>query len=280
MLSLIFVVGCDYLVFFPQTTTSVISTVPTKVNGTITFEDSNYPNLPEYESETYSLKNIHEYNEILLSTKSLIRHANIQIIATLYESRFPFPWSSEPEEYLIGSSSGSGFIFLEDEEFYYALTNYHVISNDGYIAKYEIKTFGETEYRLAELVAFSEEYDLAVIKFTKENSENIEVLDIYPRLYYRFNIGEIVLAVGNPGSLTNNVTFGAFQSMQSLDDVSFKVIYHDASIARGSSGGALVDIDGNLIGVNTWGLQNSDEFSFAIPNYIVYTFLINSGVLE
>jgi S1-C subfamily serine protease len=68
--------------------------------------------------------------------------------------------------------------------------------------------------------------------------------------------------------------------MQSLDDVSFKVIYHDASIARGSSGGALVDIDGNLIGVNTWGLQNSDEFSFAIPNYIVYTFLINSGVLE
>ena len=108
----------------------------------------------------------------------------------------------------------------------------------------------------------------------------MSIINIFNRLYYQFNPGEIVLAIGNPSSLENNVTFGEFKSMQNLEDVSFRVIYHDASISNGSSGGALVDIDGNLLGINTWGIEDSEDFSFAIPNYIIYLFLINNGILD
>jgi len=121
---------------------------------------------------------------------------------------------------------------------------------------------------------------LAVLKFSINERTDVLVIDIFERLYYQFIPGELVLAVGNPSSLNNNVTFGEFKSMEMLKDVNFKVIYHDANIANGSSGGALVDVDGNLLGVNTWGLEDSDEFSFAIPNYIVYMFLINNGILD
>ncbi len=198
----------------------------------------------------------------------------------MYEERYPFPWSPTKEEFLVGSSSGSGFVFLEDETFYYALTNFHVINPEGNLARYEIMTFSDEDFSTAEVIAYDEVYDLAVVKFLKNDREDVTLLDIFERLYFQFTPGELVFAVGNPGTITNNVTFGEFKNMQSLEDVEFKVIYHDATIARGSSGGALVDIDGNLLGVNTWGLQNSDEYSFAVPNYIVYTFLINNGILD
>ncbi len=278
--SVAFLGGCEYITFRQATTTQVITTLPTKVNGTITFNDIDYQNLPLYQSATYSITNINTYNDIILDTKDFIRHSNIQIVTTLYEERYPFPWSPSKEEFLVGSSSGSGFVFLEDESFYYALTNFHVINPEGNLARYEIMTFSDDDFSTAEVIAYDEVYDLAVVKFLKNDREDITLIDIFERLYFQFTPGELVFAVGNPGTITNNVTFGEFKNMQSLEDVEFKVIYHDATIARGSSGGALVDIDGNLLGVNTWGLQNSDEYSFAVPNYIVYTFLINNGILD
>jgi S1-C subfamily serine protease len=68
--------------------------------------------------------------------------------------------------------------------------------------------------------------------------------------------------------------------MESISNADFQIIYHTAAIHEGSSGGALVDVDGNLLGLNTWGLDTSDEYSFAVPNYIIYMFLINNGVIE
>lgn len=275
-----FLTACDYITFRQATTTQVITTLPIKVNGTITFNDIDYQNLPIYQSDTYDLEDIDVYNDIILDTKDHIRHANIQIVTTIYEDRYPFPWSPTQEEFIIGSSSGSGFVFLEDDSFYYALTNFHVINPEGKLARYEIMTFSDTDYDTAEVIAYDENFDLAVVKFLKNDRDDIEKIDIYERLYFQFNLGELVFAVGNPGTVVNNVTFGEFKTMQALEDVEFKVIYHDATISRGSSGGVLVDVDGNFLGVNTWGLQNSDEFSFAVPNYIVYTFLINNGILD
>lgn len=273
----IFLVACDaiYFPFFDIFTETQTTTLRTSVDGTITFEESEYNSFAVYESLTYSLDDIDEYNDILLSTKSHIRHANIQVNTVVYNPIIP--WGGGASRDVI--SMGSGFVFHEDDEFYYAITNHHVIESDLNV-DFEIKTFEDTEFHTSELIAFSEEYDLAVLKFTKNSRTEVSIIDIYQRLYYKFNPGEIVLAVGNPSSVVNNVTFGEFKSMENLENVDFKVIYHDATIANGSSGGALVDIDGNLLGVNTWGLEDTDEFSFAIPNYIVYTFLINNGILD
>jgi S1-C subfamily serine protease len=269
-------VGCDYIVFPVLQTTQTSTALPTKINGTITFEESDYDSLPIFHSDTYDLNDIEEYNDILFNTKDNIRRSNILVNMVLYTQSLP--WASEKDRNVM--SSGSGFIFLEDDDYYYAITNYHVIDDNEENLVLEIQAYDDTDFYDATVVTFDADIDLAVIKFAKEERTEIRVIDIYARLYYKFNPGELVLAVGNPSSLTNNVTFGEYKAMETLNDVNYKVIYHDASISNGSSGGALVDVDGNFLGVNTWGLEDSDEYSFAIPNYIVYIFLINNGILD
>ncbi|MFA7076649.1 MAG: trypsin-like peptidase domain-containing protein [Candidatus Izemoplasmatales bacterium] len=276
-----FTVSCAYFdipfaINLTTTQETTTTTLPTKVNGTITFENEDYESLAVFHSSTYDLNDIDDYNQNLYETKEYIRHANIVVNLVVYTQSYP--WGLETNRELV--SSGSGFIFLEKDQYYYAITNYHVIESNLTNTKVEIKTFSDSAYNTAEIVAYDATLDLAVIKFAKFDRTDVTIIDIYERLYYKFNTGELVMAVGNPSSLNNNVTFGEFKSMESLKDVDYNVLYHDATISNGSSGGALVDVDGNLLGVNTWGLEDSDEFSFAIPNYIVYSFLINKGILD
>lgn len=190
------------------------------------------------------------------------------------------PWSDETTLVEVGVSTGSGFIFMEDDSYYYAITNNHVVDPETYEPEYYISAYNDESFSEASVVARDADLDLAVVKFLKNERTDVEIIDIYERLYYKYNVGELVLAVGNPLDVVNNVTFGEFKSMQTISNVDFEVIYHDAQINEGSSGGALVDVDGNLIGVNTWGLDSTEVYSFAIPNYIVYMFLINYGILS
>jgi len=171
-------------------------------------------------------------------------------------------------------------IYMEDETFYYALTNFHVVDDEGHLVEYEIKTFEDTDFSLAQLVAYNEDLDLAVIKFSKNNRTEVHLINIEERVYTKFTPGEFVLAVGNPLSLENNVTFGEFQNLETIANYEYKAIFHNATINEGSSGGALTDIDANLLGINTWGVEETDEYSFAIPNYIVYMFLVNEGLVN
>lgn len=273
--------GCSFLTMtFDLTTNSTVSTtLPTTINGTISLGDQEYSSFSLFHSGTYDIEDIDDYNEVLLSTRDLIRRSNIFIISKAYEYTKPYPWSTSTVLSIVGSSQGSGVIFKEDDEYYYALTNYHVLDAEADEFTYEIEAFGDSMSYDAELVVYDEALDLAVLKFTKESREEIHIIDYTTRLFTLFNADELVLAVGNPLSLPNNVTFGEFKSMETISNAEFKVIYHDAPIHEGSSGGALVDIDGNLLGLNTWGLTSSDEYSFAIPNYIIYMFLVNYGII-
>jgi S1-C subfamily serine protease len=275
-------VGCDYIFTFNDTyvTESSQTTLPVKLNGTITFGDSDYNSLPNYSSPTYNIDDIEDYNLILNQTKDHIRRANVVIKTTLYVLKYPYPWSDELEEFPVSANNGSGFIFMEDENDYYAITNFHVVDPKENNARYTIQAFEDLTTYEANLVAYDEDLDLAVIKFPKNDREQVEIIDIYERLYYHFNSAELVMAIGNPLGLAFNVTFGEYKSLENIENYDFKVIYHDATINEGSSGGALVDVNGNLLGVNTWGSETNDEYSFAIPNYIVYTFLVNKGVLD
>jgi len=276
-------VSCDFLITFGpiDEKDNTLSTLPVPVNGTITFDDSDYTSMPIYVSDTYSITDIDDYNDVLFATQEHIRHANIEVLTTLTEDRFTLPWSDEKTTVEVGVTSGSGFVFMADDDYFYAITNFHVIDPGDYDATYEIKAFGDEDFNSATLIAYDSDIDLAVLRFAIDSRTDIEIIDIYERLYYRFNPGEMVIAVGNPYQLFNNVTFGEFKSMESIENVDYKVVYHDAYINEGSSGGALVDVDGNLIGVNTWGIESVDETaSFSIPNYIVYMFLINHGVID
>lgn len=273
-------IGCDFFTFTTSavSTTQFSTTLPVTENGTITYSDGEYNNFPAYTSPSYSLS-ITEYNQVLLDTRDLIRHANIQVVNNQYDTRSN-PWFGTTETILVGTTYGSGFIFKEDDTDYYALTNYHVVNPEGHDSTYDIKCFEDLDTSSATLVTYDSNMDLAVLKFPKNDRSDITMINIYNRLNYKFTTGELVMAVGNPLELENNVTIGQFKQMESIANVEFKVIFHDASIHSGSSGGALVDVDGNLLGVNTWGADGTDEYSFAIPNYIVYQFLVNKEILD
>jgi len=276
---LMFLNGCDNwgLNFTFTTGTAVLqtTTLPNTVNGTLTIHDTDYDSFATFESSSYGLDDIDAYNEVLLATRDKIRHSNVKIVTTLYRTALYFPYST-----IVDSSvSGSGILFKSDDTYYYILTNHHVIDNKDKTATYDITTFEGTSSVEGTLIAANEDLDLAVIRILKTGISNVEIMDLTTRIYRKFNPGELVLAVGNPLSVVNNVTFGEYLSLESINNADFLVIYHSATIHEGSSGGALVDIDGNFLGINTWGSVDSDDQAFAVPNYIVYMFLVNSGLL-
>ena len=260
--------------FTTSTQTAVATTLPTIANGTMTIEAGQYASYSLFSSETYELSDIDLYNDILLATRNKIRKSNVQVVSEIYHMS---PFNTR----IIDSTmNGSGIIFKEDSTHYFILTNQHVIDDKDKLASFEVTLFNQTEPSVATLIAEDEDLDLAVLKVLKGTDDDIEIMDLTTRIFKKFNPGELVLAVGNPLSVVNNVTFGEFISMESIQNASFKVIYHNAMIHEGSSGGALTDIDGNFLGVNTWGSSSTDEQSFSIPNDIVYMFLYNRGILE
>lgn len=262
--------------FTTNTQTAITTTLPTISNGTMTIESNQYSSYASFASETYNLTDIDEYNDILLETRNKIRKSNVQVVASIYHYSSFFPYSTVIDS----TMNGSGILFKADETHYYILTNQHVIDDKGKLASFEVTLFNQDESIAATLIAYDEDLDLAVLKVPKGIDDDIEIMDLTKRIFKKFNPGELVLAVGNPLSVVNNVTFGEFLSMESIANASFKVIYHNAMIHEGSSGGALTDIDGNFLGINTWGSSNTDEQSFAVPNDIVYMFLYNRGILE
>lgn len=169
------------------------------------------------------------------------------------------------------ASSGSGVIMTEDG---YIITNNHVIKNAGAIRV----TLNDRRTYEARIVGTDPSTDLAVIKI-KESSLKERKL---PTLKFgnsdQVQVGEWVLAVGNPFNLTSTVTAGIVsakgRNIQILEDLHSieSFIQTDAAVNQGNSGGALVDVEGNLIGINTAIMTRSgryEGYSFAVPANLV-----------
>jgi serine protease Do len=272
--------GCAFLSFtFPtisSTTESTVLPTFTTHNGTITLVNSDYLYYENYSSPAYDLTDVEEYSDLLLETRDLIRSSNVQIQTTVYETRII--WPGVTQRTISDNISGSGILFKEDDTYFYALTNFHVVDPGAGEAMYEIMAFGDLETDLAELVCYDAENDMAVLRFPKNDRTGLHLMNITTRLFRKMNAGEMVLAVGNPSGVENNVTFGEFVAFRTLGEHLLPVIEHSATIAKGSSGGALVDVEGNLLGINTWGSETDDAKSYSITVYEVYVFLYNNGL--
>lgn len=219
----------------------------------------------DYQSET-------EINaDTLMAVREKIRAFNVTVETTLYRTMGGVPVQN------VGESVGSGVIFDEDDSYYYALTNYHVITatynNKTYTPSYTVTDVNGTEYD-ADYVLGSEAEDIAVISFTKSSavadpdsasSVALGKADYSARADNNVCKNEFVLAVGNPSGVANVVTYGLIVGWTYIQNVSYAVINHSALINAGNSGGALCDIDGNLLGLNTWGSTGSDSDNFSIP---------------
>lgn len=161
--------------------------------------------------------------------------------------------------------SGSGVIISPDG---YIITNHHVIANSSEVI---VTTNDNKEYE-AVIVGSDEVTDVAVLKIN--SNEKFEYLLFGDS--ENSEIGQWVLAVGNPYNLNSTVTAGIISSksrdLNEYDQINQSFIQTDAAVNIGNSGGALVNINGDLIGINT-AIQSMTGgfvgYSFAIPSNIV-----------
>lgn len=171
------------------------------------------------------------------------------------------------------TASGSGIIISEDG---YILTNNHVVSssssdsNSYYqiseATKVTVTLFNdETEYE-AKIVGQDKQTDLAVIKIEKTGLTKAEFADSDD-----VKVGEFAMAVGNPVNMTSTVTTGIVSAVNrkitDSDGKTYTCIQTDAAINSGNSGGALVNAQGKVIGINTLKLSGTgiEGIGFAIP---------------
>lgn len=170
---------------------------------------------------------------------------------------FDEPKNGEEREYK-KQSLGSGFIINEDG---YIITNFHVIENASEII---VTLSGETkkEYE-AKLIGKDKKTDLALIKIEPKHSLTVATLGDSDKL----NIGDWVMAIGNPFGLGGTVTAGIVSQKGRVigagpyDDF----IQTDASINPGNSGGPLFDLKGEVIGINTAIISGGQGIGFAVP---------------
>ena len=188
-----------------------------------------------------------------------------------FQFGFPNSGNNQQQQYVYGQ--GSGFVFDSQGDI---VTNYHVAGQADQISV----IFADGTQKDATLVGADPDSDLAVVKvdpsglnltpLTLGNSDNLQV-------------GQFVVAIGNPFGLQGSMTTGIVSALDrnldsqntALDGSSFTIpdiIQTDAAINPGNSGGPLLDMSGEVIGVNTAiesSTQQSSGVGFAVPSNTV-----------
>lgn len=191
------------------------------------------------------------------------------ITTSNYFSMFGFGGGNSTTQ---ATASGSGIIISEDG---YIVTNNHVVSSESQSTYYEIseaksikiKLFNdETQYD-ATIVGKDSQTDLAVLKIEKTGLTAAEFADSDS-----VKVGEFAMAVGNPLDLGTTITCGVVSAVnRKVEDsektTAYTCIQTDAAINSGNSGGALVNSQGQVIGINTLKVSSTgvEGIGFAIP---------------
>jgi serine protease Do len=229
---------------------------------------------------------LRQFNGSLEALVSKVSPAVVQIQAT---GLAPVEATSKAGVALIvrQRAIGSGVIVDADG---YIMTNAHVVEGaqrirvvlptPAAVSPLEIQPLGKAEILEAKLVGLHKETDLALLKVEGHN---------FPTLPLQTNRavhpGELVFAIGSPEGLQSSVTMGVVSSVWRQPDPDQPMVYiqTDAPINRGNSGGPLVDLDGYIMGLNTFILSESggsEGLGFAIPARVirfVYQNLRNYG---
>ena len=163
------------------------------------------------------------------------------------------------------AGSGSGVIYTADG---YIITNNHVVD---FADQVEVTTYDNRTYK-AKVIGTDPTTDIAVLKIEAEDLPTLRVADSD-----RAQVGEWALAVGNPFDLTSTVTAGIISAKSRSIDILGRgasieaFIQTDAAVNPGNSGGALVNSNGDLIGINTAIASRTGSYagySFAVPSKI------------
>jgi serine protease Do len=163
----------------------------------------------------------------------------------------------QPGRRFTRTSLGSGVLVRADG---YVVTNAHVVARGQ---KITVVLADEREFE-ARLVGTDEHSDLAVLRIDGKDLPHVEFGASDDLM-----IGETVVAIGNPFGFSHTVTTGvdsaSGRSLRLEDRTYFDFIQTDASINPGNSGGPLLNIQGDLIGINTAIMGRAENIGFAIP---------------
>lgn len=264
------VVGCAIVVG----TCFGVPSIKEKVlgNNNSSTGNSSNSNLSGYVSQTslsnYSDTAVYAANKILPSVVGIKVEYNVNSMLSMFGSQ---------GQSQTATATGSGIIISEDG---YILTNNHIVSTDSSSSsssnnsfysvskatKVTVTLFNDTTEYEAKIVGTDEQTDLAVIKIEKTNLPKAEFADSD-----NIKVGEFAMAVGNPLGMQSSVTCGVISAVNrkitDSDGKEFTLIQTDAAINAGNSGGALVNSQGQVIGINTLKLEGTgiEGMGFAIP---------------
>lgn len=192
-------------------------------------------------------------------TVDAVVHVKNMTTSTRASSISEFFYGSQSEQ-LPQIGTGSGVIITPDG---YIVTNNHVVANASKIGI----TLNNNKNYDAEVIGTDANSDIALLKIDAE--ENLPYLAFGDSDDTK--IGEWVLAVGNPFSLTSTVTAGIISAKARNLGRTQSFIQSDAAVNPGNSGGALVNTNGDLIGINTAITSQTGTYvgySFAVPSNI------------
>jgi serine protease Do len=212
------------------------------------------------------------------SFENVVRKVSPAVVQIMVTGYGPVGGESQNDAALIGRQqvTGSGVIIDPNG---YVVTNAHVVSGAQRVrvmltspqATGSPISVMRSRSRIlnAKIVGVDKEVDLALLKIDASRLPTLKLAD-----YRRARQGEIVLAFGSPEGLENSVTMGVISSVarQPLPDRPMIYIQTDAPINPGNSGGPLVDVDGELVGINTFILSEgggNEGLGFAIPSAVV-----------
>ena len=218
---------------------------------------------------------LHQFNSAVRKLVSQVTPSVVQVVATGYG---PVESSSGENSALVGIQQkiGSGVIIDPDG---YVVTNAHVISGAQHV-RVSVPIVATTESTAdpiisrsrmvdARVVGADDDIDLAVLKIEATGLSALRLAD-----YNKLRQGDFVLAFGSPQGLQDSVTMGVVSTPARQLDPDSPVVYvqSDAPTNPGNSGGPLVNVDGELVGINTFIFSQSggnEGLGFAIPSAIV-----------
>ncbi len=166
-------------------------------------------------------------------------------------------------------SSGSGFIYKKDENYGYIMTNHHVIDGSEQV----LITLSNDDQIEGTVLGSDEYLDLAVVRIDAEHVTQVAKIGTSENS----NLGDTVFTVGSPvgyeyrGTVTRGTLSGKNRmvevSIASTNDFVMRVLQIDAAINPGNSGGPLVNVNGEVIGINSLKLVEDEieGMGFAIP---------------
>lgn len=255
------IVGMKY--FSNETDGSIVTSAADRDNGAFSFVDykGNYSMMaPDFVEASQKTVNA------VVSINNFSNQKQNQRYNDPFEFFFGFPQQQRDPD--LPTGQGSGVIISEDG---YVVTNNHVIKGSD---KIEVVLNNQKSY-VADLIGTDPNTDIALLKIEEQGLPFIKFVDSDA-----INVGDWVLAVGNPFGLNSTVTAGIVSAKGRSIDILRRnatspiesFIQTDAAINPGNSGGALVNPNGDLVGINTAISSPTGSYSgygFAVPSNLV-----------